>query len=335
MNNALLVNANVSASFSSRKNALRIAAHIAFWLFFTILFFTSPPKRLDAAMMLSWLSILTIVVAVVYINLYLLFPLFFFKKKYLYYFLILPILLVLGSKLISALTYLNFMAIDFAFFDNLKNLFFFVLITSGLRFFRENERKKSILQQYEKNQLEMELALLKSQVNPHFLFNTLNNLYATNLDNPTKANEMILQLSDILRFQIDVTRDNLITLTEEIQLIENYINLEKIRLYEGDVKIVKIGDFSGYNFPPLLLLPLVENALKYGRKSFLFTLKMENGTFTFESVNEIQRAKNGSNRKGIGLQNVRKRIELIYPNRFHFDTSIIDNNFYVTLKIDL
>lgn len=335
MNPLLLVNTPAAAHHTPWNNMARIAMHLAFWLFFTVLFFTSPPKKLDAPMMLSWLSILVIVIAVVYVNLYILLPQLFFRKKYLLYFALLPVLLVAGAFLISALSHLSYMAIHIKFADNLKNLFFFIIISSTFRFFRENERKKRILQQYEKNQLEMEIALLKSQVNPHFLFNTLNNLYATNLEQPEKANEMIMQLSEILRFQIDASRKDLIPIAEEIQLVENYISLERIRVHDGNVEVIKEGDFSGYTFPPLLLLPLVENAFKYGKKQFTFKLLIQNGVFTFEAVNEIQQTKSRHNRNGIGLQNVRKRLELIFPNRHQFEAHKRDGHFYVSLKIEL
>jgi two-component system LytT family sensor kinase len=330
-----MVNPEISVSKGKLSNAGRISLHVFFWIFFTVIFFISPPKKLDAAMVLSWLSILSIVIAVVYINLYVLLPQLFFQKKYILFFSILPVLIIVGAMLISSLSYLGYMAINIKFFDNLKNLFFFVIISSTFRFFRENERKKNILQEYEKNQLEMELTLLKSQVNPHFLFNTLNNLYATNLSQPAKANEMIMQLSEILRFQIDVSRKNLIPLTDEIQLIENYINLERVRLYESHAELKKKGDFSGYSFPPLLLLPLVENAFKYGRKSFTFNILIENDVFTFEAINEMQQTKGRQKNNGIGIPNVKKRLELIFPNRHLFETSINENCFYVLLKIDL
>lgn len=324
-----------NASFQQlAKQTTRIFLHVAFWLFFTVLFLSSKEDGF-VSLYSSWFSILSICAIVVYTNLYVLLPNYFFQKKYLAYAIMLPACLLTGAWLIQSLSALPYMAIDTPFGQNLKNLFFFVVFSSSFKFYRENDRKLILLKQSEHKQLQTELSLLKSQINPHFLFNTLNNMYATNLEDHEKANEMILQMADILRFQLEASQKSTIFLTEEIRLIENYITLEKIRLHNSNVVINKEGNFDGYEFSPLLLLPLVENAFKYGKNYFLFNLKIEGNLFTFETRNEIRQSKTIRPSGGMGLPNVQKRLELVYQKRFEFYYLKEDQMFKTFLKIEL
>lgn len=316
------------------KRFIRIAFHLAFWLFFTAIFL-GPQKEINLNLIVSWLSILTICAFVVYINLYVLLPYLFFRKKYLAFALSLPLLLALGALLLNSFSSFSYMVIDTPFADNLKNLFFFVIFASSFKFYRENDRKLLLLKQSEHKQLETELSLLKSQVNPHFLFNTLNNMYAANLQDHDKANEMILQLADILRFQLEVSQKSMIFLEEEILLIENYITLEKIRLHNNKVEFKKHGNFDGYEISPLLLLPLVENAFKFGKNYFIFKIQLEGNEFIFETENEIQQPRTKKMSGGLGLPNVQKRLELTYPKRYVFSHRQENQVFKVYLKIYL
>jgi hypothetical protein len=330
----MMVNQDISIRKANWNILIRVALHVLFWFFFTVLFLSSKEEEF-ITLYWSWISILSICAIVVYINLYFLLPRLFFKKKYLAYAISLPACLVLGAFLIQSLSGFRYMVIDTPFGQNLKNLFFFVVFSSSFKFYRENDRKLILLKQSEHKQLQTELSLLKSQVNPHFLFNTLNNMYATNLHDHEKANEMILQLADILRFQLEVSQKSMIFLEEEIRLIENYITLEKIRLHKSNVEVLKHGDFSGYEFSPLLLLPLVENAFKYGKNRFIFNIKLYDNDFIFETENEIQLSKTRKMSGGLGLPNVQKRLELVYPGRFVFNYMKEDNIFKVYLKIQL
>ena len=301
------------AKVSGARQIHRALIHLSFWIFFTVIFFISPPKPLTAELLISWISILTVVAAVVYVNLYVLIPGLYLQKKYLAFFTSLALILVGGAYMIQLITLLEFVRLKMPFSDNLKNLFFFVIISGAFRLYREHERKKRMIETLEKNKLEMELSFLKSQVNPHFLFNTLNNIYATNLNQPETASEMLLKLSEILRFQLEAGQKSLISLEEEIRLIENYISLEKIRALNSQVNFVKEGDFSQLMLPPLILLPLVENAFKYGKNEFEFHISLKNNQFLFEARNQIQSGqrqplKNKST--GIGHSNVKKRLDL-------------------------
>ncbi len=184
--------------------------------------------------------------------------------------------------------------------------------------------------------VEAEMGLLKMQIQPHFLFNTLNNVYATNLQNPAKANEMILQLADLLRYQLEITKQEKINLQEEIKLTQNYIDLEKIRLHDCEVLVELDGDFHTYQITPLLFLPLIENAFKYSadidKQRIHIHFDLKDNKLAFECHNTIgKKIKVVSNK--MGLDNVRKRLELLYPEKHEFKTQKIDNNFIVTLTL--
>jgi len=197
--------------------------------------------------------------------------------------------------------------------------------------------EKSTLQALEVKQMEMELRLLKAQINPHFLFNILNNIYGTNLENSAKANKYIEDLINILQYQTSSQKKPFISLNEEIQIVKNYIELEKARVYNCKVHVEEKGDFSKFKIIPLLLLPLIENAFKYGTgvSSGDINIRIEqiNNQFQFSCSNRIMPNKTQKTSTGIGLDNVQKRLLIRYPNKHRF---IIDHTQdFFTAKINI
>ncbi|RFS22573.1 hypothetical protein DVR12_12285 [Chitinophaga silvatica] len=196
-----------------------------------------------------------------------------------------------------------------------------------------------------KNQL-IELNLLKAQIHPHFLFNTLNNLYALSLNKSDKSPGVVLELSQILRYILYECNTATVNLDKELIMIERYISLEKIR-YENhlEVNMVLEGELDKYNIVPLLLLPLVENSFKHGISKLMedgwinISAKMKGDQFTFkisnnklpESDSRVQPSAYGN----IGLFNIRKRLDILYPGKH--DLKIIDEDdvFVVVMKITL
>jgi two-component system, LytTR family, sensor kinase len=202
--------------------------------------------------------------------------------------------------------------------------------------YKEEQNNKSL----QKVNVETELKFLKAQINPHFLFNSLNNLYALTLMKSDKAPDVVLKLSNILRYVLYETGDGRVPLAKEVDYIEDYIELEKLRLgSEFDLSFTKIGNFKSVYVEPMIFLTFLENSFKHGvsqdiKKSWL-SLKIE--VIDDEIFFEIENPKNLNNNKleangGIGLENLRKRLDLIYHNRY---TLTIDdkNTFKVILKI--
>lgn len=206
----------------------------------------------------------------------------------------------------------------------------------------EQEKEQQLMLEFTRKITEMELQLLKSQLNPHFYFNTLNNLYGLAMIAPKKAPDAILKLSDIMEYVIYDCRNDKVPLVKELKFLQSYIDLEKLR-YEDNAKIsleIK-GSAGNKQISPMLLIQFVENGFKHGMEkekgdSYLqITINASNGHLLYESVNSNthQPAKEGSS--GVGLTNARKRLEILYPNRHTLDIVSLGEEFKVILDITL
>lgn len=169
-----------------------------------------------------------------------------------------------------------------------------------------------------------ELMLLKSQINPHFLFNTLNNLYGLAVEKSDQAPEVILKLSDMMRYTIYEGKEDFVSLTDEITYLENYIELHKIRYHQKvDIRFTK-NISEDYSIAPLLFIILLENAFKHGVERIMedayvhinLTAQDQSITFTIENNFEEPTTKKPT---GIGLENLRERLAHIYPNRHQLE----------------
>jgi hypothetical protein len=214
-----------------------------------------------------------------------------------------------------------------------------ILIKLALLWF-ENEKRLAAM---EKNKLESELKILKDQVNPHFMFNTLNNLYGLVGKNPVQAQESILRLSGILHFMLHESNHATIPMHLEIKCIHDYIELEKLR-YAGtlSVAINVQPDIRDIPIVPLVLFPFVENSFKHGASERIkdawinIDLSIYNHDFIFKVANSKSPvSSNGTGSKGIGLYNVKRRLELIY-GKDHTLQIIEDHESYLAiLKVSL
>ena len=205
--------------------------------------------------------------------------------------------------------------------------------------------------QTEKNELltrniETELQSLKNQINPHFLFNTLNNLYALTLKKSDQAPEVVLKLSDMMRYMLYECNEKEVLMEKEFHYIQNYIELEKIRYSANtDIELNVDESLMEKRIAPLLLIPFVENSFKHGSQSSLekayihINAKLNDDTMIFSVVNskpqvipgQIHPKKQG----GVGLTNVYKRLELIYPNRHNLQIDDMPDSYSIKLIIHL
>ncbi|BAP32534.1 signal transduction histidine kinase LytS [Chryseobacterium sp. StRB126] len=199
----------------------------------------------------------------------------------------------------------------------------------------KDEKENTI--QLEKEKAELELKSLKSQLNPHFLFNTLNNIYSLSISNSDKTSQSISQLSDILDYILYKGQKKWVSVTDELSIIDDYIALESLRYANERLKITKKTTLNSANFiPPLLYLTLVENAFKHGagKSSEQTEIKIELETNAQHSVFRIQNTYNDisdHNEKGIGLQNIKRQLEHYYQNHFTFHISRENNIFNVDI----
>jgi two-component system, LytTR family, sensor kinase len=236
-----------------------------------------------------------------------------------------------------------FISNDFQLFINsFMDKIFIVGVAVALKQYSVSQQLRQREQVLINEKREAELNFLKSQINPHFLFNTLNNIYSLARKKSDKTPEVVLKLSKLLRFVLYETENKKIAVSREIQFITDYIELEKIR-YDDKLKINFDCDVDDFNsqITPLLLIPLVENAFKHGASEAIsttfinITFEVKKDFLIFTIENSVEN--NSINYKasdGIGLQNLKRQLEIIYPS---FDLEIIEENFKfrVNLKLDL
>jgi len=216
------------------------------------------------------------------------------------------------------------------------------IISTGFKVLKQWYREKQQLQELEKSKIQAELSFLKSQIHPHFLFNCLNSIYFLALSKDDKASKTILSLSDFLRFVIVESESDFIPLEKEIKMLEEYLNLQSMRTTEKfELQFIKDGDFSEYSIMPLTFIPFVENAFKFGISTHTncfihIRAGIENGTLHFACDNSIASvAKNITRSSGVGLENIRKRLELAYPNRYSLKIDEDSSSFRVKLQINI
>jgi LytS/YehU family sensor histidine kinase len=185
---------------------------------------------------------------------------------------------------------------------------------------------------------EIQISLLKAQMEPHFLFNTLNNLRYLLRAAPEKADNAIIQLSDLLRYTVYTSEVDKVTLQEEVNYINNYIELQKIRL-PADVTVETKFNINTIDkqLPPLLLIPFIENAFKYGVSAqypgFIIIELIASEKEFMLKVNNRNYRHNVPESTGIGISNVRKRLAYYYPEKHILDIQNTDNYYTINLKI--
>jgi two-component system LytT family sensor kinase len=227
-----------------------------------------------------------------------------------------------------------------AFLNNISWVSFPSIILIAIQHYRD---QRDIVELKEQKKT-TELNLLKNQLNPHFLFNTLNNLYALALKKSDKTPEVIAKLSEILDYILYQCKDKYVSINKEIELLENYIALEKVR-YGNRVEVVfEKAIHNNVNIAPLILLTFVENAFKHGisqelnkglielyieatEKEIVFKLKNSKPKTHIENV--------GSDKKSIGMQNTEKQLDLLYPNAYQLEVNNTVLEYTLELKLQL
>lgn len=295
----------------------------------------------------------------VYVNLYILIPYLLKLRQFILYAISLIIVALLVSLFIDLIMVFPLQSLvkDEGMFSSLSfwvlfNLAFITImyigVTTFFSFVREwfiLQKISSKLQNVEKAKLEAELKALKTQINPHFLFNTLNSIYSLALYKSDKTPSTILQLSDMMRYILYECNERYVLLEKELYFIRNYIDLQRIRLNENvPVSLEIIGQVKEQLIAPLLLEPIIENAFKHGMKgrtseNFInITINLDSDKeIIFEVVNSYNKEWKDPERenKGIGVKNVQRRLELLYPDMHKLIVEEMDDSYRVKLKLKL
>lgn len=336
---------------------LRVLQHLAFWVlsFFVFLHLTKTGAKAEKIDYIYTALFQASIIPAVYINLELL-------------------LIRLGKghiRLIyipSVITLIALFAwINYSFFDQWSSkvlpdyffisyftwwqvvLFFsvYIIITSLLKlsksWFMVSELQKELLEK-EKQKSEVELKALKAQINPHFFFNTLNNIYSMSLDKDDRLPATILQLSELMRYFLYDAKDNFIPLEKELAVINNYISLQKLRSNEQLlIEIKQEGEITDQKIAPLLLITFLENAFKHGAKgssgnAFIrlsINIQKNQLNFIIENNKGIVDETEPTAYKGLGLENVKRQIELLYPGKHVLDIKELADHFVVQLQLNI
>ncbi len=333
-----------------------ILYHLIFWIVIMASFAISEwsyRENLKQAIVFELLYLPSRLVAV-YVNWFVLIPKYLYKNKFISYFLVLLLVLVLvgiGHRyFVLYWGYPTFfpqwMSGKIEPFD-IPRLFQAILIivspvafTTGFKLFHNWYTGKEEAEKLKQEKKEAELKLLKMQTNPHFLFNSLNSIYGLALNKSDKTPELILKLSDIISYSLYDSNTELVNLEKEVKLIEDIITLEKERFGKRvDISLEKEGVFNNIKIPPLLLIPLIENAFKHGIKNEVnkgwihIKIKVITNTFYFSIENTIPDKTEINKNSGLGIMNVSRRLDLLYGHNKEFNVVNRNNTFFVELRI--
>lgn len=220
----------------------------------------------------------------------------------------------------------------------LLSMLYAIVLRLSVDWFHKYQRQMEL----EKQNSITELALLRSQINPHFLFNTLNNINSFSANNPEKTSYAIIKLSDIMRYMLYEANGEKVLLDREIDYIKNFIALQKLRYKESDfVKFDIIGETSKLFIPPMIFLPFIENAFKHGSISSLnaieILLNVAENQIAFRCKNRIKKLNDTEKNQvgGLGIKNIKRRLELLFPSKHKLKIFEENNVYIVELNIQL
>ena len=330
----------------------RLLTHIMFWVTYVsaFAFLISVNSRLEFLnVALKTFYFLPLDIIATYVTLYFLIPQFLIKRKYgsfISLFIILAFLGVLGYQTIAYFIYLpiyfpealeRFSFFQFDIWYYLISNMSVVVVAASIKLIKLWTYERQAKSELETQKIKSELMLLKSQINPHFIFNTLNNIDSLIISNPEKASESIIKLSEILRYVTYDINADYVSIDQEINYLKSYLELNRLRFGH---------DFIDFNIEfhenhkliaPMLFIPLVENALKHGYKncslpgvSIRLIISKE---ITFEVINYISPTISNETRKseGIGIPNLIKRLEYLYPNAYELTFNKTHNQYIAKL----
>ena len=290
--------------------------------------------------------LLNYVLCALFIN-YVLLPKFLYQKKVWIFSILVTLLvalvIIIEEFVLEQLFFADTRGRGFNLFMTLMDVLPPLAFLVGYKFSWDAIQKQNKIDTLNRMVAESELQFLNSQINPHFLFNNLNNLYAYALDNSPKTPEIILQLSSILRYMLYDCRDKSVLLYKEIDNLKDYVELSRLQLGdEGKVDFSVEGNPAQLQISPLILMVFVENAFKHSPASQLddvqinISVKINEKTLYFYCENNYTKNSNTDNLdKGIGLKNVKGRLDISYPHKHKLNIETTNNWYKVFLKVEL
>lgn len=336
-------------SLKSRKDWI----YLGFWILVTVVFLWDRKYLIQKLGLPNFFlcSVIRVglLIGLAWLNIHWLIPKYLTVQKYGKYFLLTLTLVIVCLVLQGIFDYLMFgfliglrgnssLYVSVAY--NFSHTFFYLVLMVALKFSIDWYEQRKLLQDMRVEKLQAEVNYLRSQVNPHFLFNALNNLYALTLRKSDLAPDVVLKLSAMMEYMLYESDEARVPLEKEIRYLENYLELEKLRHGgQANIKMNVTGAVDCCSVPPFLLLPLVENAFKHGiskaiHDAFLHISIQVGPGIEVWVVNNKTNAKQDSASGGIGLVNLRNRLELLYPGGYDLQTDNLPDKYRVFLKIN-
>ncbi len=325
-----------------KEVAFQVVLHALVFIFFA---FDRSEQQIESH---KFVFFLQYAAAAFFIN-YVLLPRFYYQKKHWQFFvfvaLTLAMVMISEEMVLEQIYYPGDRADSFpGVFFTLTQVLPPITILSGFKFAWDALIKQREVEELQSAVKESELQFLKTQINPHFLFNNLNNLYAYAIEHSPKTPEIILELSGVLRYMLYECKEEYVPLTKEIAQMKNFINLSEMQIEErGQVSFSSQGVCEAYQIAPLILIVFIENAFKHSTASQSENITIDvnlritdSGILEFVCKNSYQTQSNTESlSQGIGLENVKKRLQLLYPNAHELKIKKGDEFYEVYLKMNL
>jgi hypothetical protein len=341
--------------FINKISGIRILQHLLFWAlsFVILLYFFNTSNKIEKIDIIYTAIFHVSLITGVYLNLLLLIPFFLKKDRYLLYLLLLTAVIA-GTAGFNMLTFnklIDYLLPGYYFISyyEFDDILIFVIVYIGLTtllklsksWFRLMEADRKLIHA-EKEKINTELLALRSQINPHFLFNSLNSVYSLALHRSVKTPAVILKISDLMRYMLYEANEDKVPIRNELNFIRNYFELQKLRSDDqAEIKLNITGAVKDQKIAPLLFLPFIENSFKHGVKGDPqggFTrvdINVTDSEIQLDVINnkgKIDEVEKG-NFQGIGLQNARRRLELLYPGNYNLSINDMNESFEIKLKV--
>lgn len=324
----------------------RLYRHLLLISFSILVLFYSKPEYIEPFETFNRIIIFSLVMLLAYSNMYFFVPRYLFKNKYLDYGLFILVFIIFWFSVQKTASYflrpyllpneedeIGFLSLSFV-------ILVLSIASASIKLFQQWIMDAQHINELEKANSQAEMEQLKNQINPHFLFNMLNNANVLTQKDPEKASQVLLRLSDLLRYQLYDSAREKVLLTSDIRFLEDFLNLEKIRRDNFSFLISKEGNLSRVQIPPLLFISFVENAVKHNndsaRSSYVNVFfEVKDDELNFQCVNSKPLQKAVSHSGGLGLTNIKRRLELLFP--LNHTLKIVDDvetfTIYLTIKL--
>lgn len=336
----------------------RIGFHTLFWFFAIATYTVTYGSYNDEYLNQLWINLMALPVKMTatYSMMYWLMPKFFYVKRYVLF----VFLFIVSALLFSFIEWywLHFFVYPIIYPESMAkgnsgcvygvlvgiiHIYPIVIVGASVRIVKLWVQGLEKTKQLENEKLEAELKFLKAQIHPHFLFNTLNNLYALTLKKSDNAPDVVLKLSSLLDYMLYEANTQQVSLEKEVKHLQDYIELERLRYVNLQFAENIQGNIASKQIAPMLLLPFIENSFKHGVSNTVdnpfidISLSVSEDEMVFEVKNSKsqQEVKKQSYSAGIGLKNVKRRLELLYKDRYSLNITEKEGKFTIVLKIKL